>query len=61
MNEKVTITIAPDGSPTIHVEGIKGPSCKDITRAVEKALGTVKSDKNTAEFMAAKEGQRVVH
>jgi len=53
MGEKVTITISPDGTPTIHVEGHAGPGCKDLTKALEKALGKVTSDKATADFAAA--------
>jgi len=48
--QQVEITIAPDGSPTIKVNGVPGPSCKDATKAVEKALGKVTSDKPTNEM-----------
>lgn len=46
----VEITIAPDGTPTIQVNGIAGQSCKDVTKTVERALGTVTSDKPTQEY-----------
>jgi hypothetical protein len=49
--QNVTITIAPDGSPTIQVNGVKGTSCKDVTKAVEKALGKVARDKPTPEML----------
>jgi hypothetical protein len=46
----VIITIAPDGTPTINVNGVKGKSCKDVTKTVERALGSVVSDKETSEM-----------
>lgn len=60
--QTVEITIAPDGTPTIKVNGIRGSSCKDITKTVEKALGTVKSDKPTAEmYLQALRNSHVQH
>jgi hypothetical protein len=50
MSERIIIRIDPSGNPTIKVEGHPGPGCKDITKAVEKALGTVVSDKTTNEY-----------
>lgn len=48
--KKVTITIS-QGKPVISVEGVKGGSCKDLTRDLEKKLGGVKSRKLTREYM----------
>jgi hypothetical protein len=48
--QQVIITIAPDGSPTIKVNGVPGKSCKDVTKTVERALGSVTSDKPTQEM-----------
>jgi hypothetical protein len=48
--QQVIITIAPDGSPTIKVNGITGQSCKDVTKTVERALGNVTSDKPTQDM-----------
>ena len=48
--DKVIITIAPDGTPTINVNGVKGKACKDVTKTVERALGSVVSDKETPEM-----------
>ncbi len=49
MQQIVQITIEA-GVPTIHVQGVKGKSCKDITKALEKALGETKDSKSTGEF-----------
>jgi DUF2997 family protein len=38
MQQVVKVTIE-NGVPTIHVQGVKGKSCKDITKALEAALG----------------------
>lgn len=50
--ETHTIVIDQDGAPTITVNGVKGKACKDLTRAVEKALGSVTSDQPTQEMHA---------
>lgn len=34
----ITITIDPCGRPTIDAQGFTGASCKDATKAIEKAL-----------------------
>ena len=39
----ITVTIAPDGDTTVQVDGVAGPSCKDVTARLEAALGTVAS------------------
>ena len=59
---RVIIRIDPDGNPTIKVEGFPGPGCKSLTKAVEKALGNVTSDKKTSEYAEeATESQHVEH
>lgn len=47
---EIEITFDLDGTSEIKVNGIKGTSCKDITKPFEKALGTIDSDKKTSEF-----------
>jgi hypothetical protein len=46
----VEITIAPDGTPTIEVNGVPGQACRDVTKTVERALGTVVEDKPTKDM-----------
>ena len=49
MQEHV-IEIAKNGAVTITVNGVKGPSCKDATAALERKLGTVTEDTLKGEF-----------
>lgn len=56
--EQITIIINPDGGAEISVACVKGKTCKDITAAIEKALGKTTSDVPTAEM---KEVARVNH
>lgn len=47
----ITIRIAPDGTPEISVEGIKGGGCKAATAEIEAAYGgEVTSDTPTTEM-----------
>jgi hypothetical protein len=48
--EEHLITIDQDGNIQIAVKGVKGKSCKDATRAIEKALGETTNDKLTGEY-----------
>jgi hypothetical protein len=50
MEEEITIEISPTGDTTVSVKGVKGTSCRDLTKNIEKALGTVTSDKPTPEM-----------
>ena len=50
MSQRIIINIAAGGETEIKVEGCAGPGCQQLTEAVEKALGTVKSDQKTAEY-----------
>lgn len=37
--QEIEITINKDGQVEVHVRGVKGEACLDITRPVEEALG----------------------
>ncbi len=47
---EVIITIPPKGDTKIEVQGVIGPSCKDLTKGIENALGTVVADQETDSF-----------
>ena len=48
---EVRVTVSPDGSTEIEVDGVKGSGCTKYTDAVVKALGgNVLSDKKKPEY-----------
>ena len=47
--QTVTIEVAPSGDTKVSVAGVKGRDCRELTAALEKALGAVESRKLTAE------------
>jgi hypothetical protein len=47
---KIKVEVNQEGDTRIKVEGVKGKSCKDLTKAIEEALGTTTADKKTAEY-----------
>jgi hypothetical protein len=46
----ITLIIDNKGGLKISVDGLKGTACKDATKTLERALGTVKDDQKTSEF-----------
>tara|TARA_Y100000310_G_scaffold343665_1_gene452350 strand:+ start:4909 stop:5088 length:180 start_codon:yes stop_codon:yes gene_type:complete len=53
---EVKVTVNPDGTTEIEVDGIKGEGCTKYTDAVVKALGgKVTSDQKKPEFHEAAE------
>jgi hypothetical protein len=50
MSEEILVTFDAEGNPSVTVKGVKGKSCKELTAALEKALGSVTEDKHTPEF-----------
>jgi len=55
--EEIKVIIAKDGKTTIDVNGIKGPSCKDVTKRLQEALGTEVESETKDEFWEQEEGQ----
>jgi len=47
---KITVKITAEGKTEIAVDGVTGRSCKDITKAIEAALGRVEADTTKPEF-----------
>ena len=46
----IEITVDPQGGTRVETKGFTGPSCRDATRLLERALGVVESDTPTAEM-----------
>jgi len=47
--QRITVTISRTGEISYEVNGVKGASCKDLTKAIDN-LGTVKESKKTGEY-----------
>ena len=52
------ITIGPDGSVELHVQGYKGKSCLEAMKLFEQIVGEVKSQRETSEFYEPEEQVR---
>ena len=48
--QEMKIIISKSGQVTIDVSGIKGSGCKNLTKALEKALGTTTKSKKKTEY-----------
>jgi hypothetical protein len=49
----ILVTIDPTGETTVSVQGGTGPSCQDLTRGLEAALGVTRNDVRTSEYYRA--------
>jgi Protein of unknown function (DUF2997) len=47
---KINIEIPLVGNPVITVDGVKGSGCKELTKKLERALGSTEKDTNTKEY-----------
>ena len=51
MSIHIKMRINPDGTQTeVAVEGVKGPSCQDLTKQIESKLGKRLKHRQTSEF-----------
>lgn len=50
MSETIEVSISPTGEVEVKVTGCAGPSCADLTKAIEQALGTVTADRKTPDY-----------
>jgi len=60
MSEEIIVEINPQGEVKVSVKGVKGKSCKDLTKNLEAAFGSVTETKKTGEFNES-EQTRVQH
>lgn len=57
--QKIRVKIAKDGSVEYSVNGVKGKSCRDLTRAIDEVVGSkVVETKNTSEYAQVEETER---
>ena len=52
------ITIGPDGSVEVHVNGYKGKSCLEAVKLFEQIVGAVKEQRLTSEYYDPEEQVR---
>lgn len=52
MGKTIEVIVDPDGTVYVEVNGVNGPSCKNYTDAIAKALGgeIIKDDKKPEFF-----------
>lgn len=48
--ETISVTIKKDGSIEYTVKGVKGTSCKDVTKFIDKLASAPVETKNTGEY-----------
>jgi hypothetical protein len=59
MEPVIEVIVSPSGAVEITVSGCAGPSCADLTKAMEQALGQVTQDRKTPEYYLRQEARRV--
>ncbi len=52
---EIDITIGPDGSVELHVQGYKGKGCLEAMKLFEQIVGALKSQRETSEFYEPEE------
>ncbi len=60
MSGTIEVVIDAQGNPTVSVKGVAGKSCKDLTKGIEAALGTVTGTANTREFEQRAESRKTL-
>lgn len=46
----IEVIVSPAGEATVQTKGFSGPSCRDASRFIERALGERTGERVTAEF-----------
>ena len=55
--QHIEITVRPDGSTTVQTRGFTGPSCREASRFIERALGKATGEQLTAEYYQTNQQQ----
>lgn len=61
MAHRIKISVSKAGQAKVSVEGVAGETCKDVSRAIENALGKTISDEHTAEYQESPEIAQAVN
>lgn len=54
---ELEIMIGEMGAVTVHVNGVKGSKCMDLTKDIEEALGVVVSRDKTGEYYQVEQSE----
>jgi len=57
--EKIDIIIKKDASMEYEVSGVKGKSCQDLTKLIDKISGKVLENKKTSEYHERENKERL--
>jgi hypothetical protein len=57
-NQRIEITVSPEGAVSIKTSGFTGSSCRDATKAIEKAMGVSERETLLREFHQEQQAQR---
>ena len=49
-NQRIEITVSPEGAVSIKTSGFTGSSCRDATKAIERAMGVASKETLLPEF-----------
>ncbi|MER3425255.1 MAG: hypothetical protein C4293_20540 [Nitrospiraceae bacterium] len=58
MDKVIEVVISQTGETVVKVSGCAGPSCAELTKAIEQALGRVTADRKTPEYYRRQEVRR---
>lgn len=50
MTQQILVTVDSTGQSQVEVRGVPGPACRDLTAAIEQALGQTVEDRTTPEY-----------
>lgn len=56
--QKITVRVGKDGQVTVRMEGVKGPKCVELTKALRDGLGETIALEHTAEYDEGTEVER---
>ena len=57
--QEMEITIGKDGKVQIHVQGVDGISCMELTKDLEEALGVVTAREKTGDYFKEEQDGKV--
>jgi hypothetical protein len=59
MSQVIEVVVSPQGKTRIETKGFSGSTCREASRFIELALGTLIGEQLTDEFYRQTEGQSV--